>query len=130
MAPTAPVVSEVDRLPPMTHYVLGVLRRPTSIPRPTAEDAGALQERHLAHLRRLRESGELITNGPVEETGELRGILIFRTDSIDRAREVMRTDPLLAGGYLVLDLYRWLSPAGLDVTDRSTTAPNLTFETD
>lgn len=130
MAPVAPPVSEMDRLPPMTHYVVGVLRRPASTPRPTAEDADALQERHLAHLRRLRELGELITTGPVEESGELRGILIFRADSIDRVRELMHTDPLVAGGYLVLDLYRWFSPAGLGISDRSTTAPNLTFETD
>ena len=42
----------------------------------------------------------------------------------------MQTDPLVAGGYLVLDLYRWFSPAGLGITDRSVNVPDLTFETD
>lgn len=130
MALGDPPRSEIDRLPLMTHYTLALLRRPASAPRPPAQDADALQEQHLAHLRRLRESGELITNGPVEEEGELRGILIFRTNSVARARELMRTDPLVAGGYLVLDLFRWFSPAGLEITDRSTVTPSLTFETD
>ncbi|HXY47218.1 MAG TPA: YciI family protein [Thermoplasmata archaeon] len=120
----------MDRLPPMTHYTLGVLRRPVPAPRPPATDADALQEGHLAHLRHLRESGEVITTGPVEEGGELRGFLIFRTDSIAHARALMQTDPLVAGGYLVLDLYRWFSPAGLGITDRSVNVPDLTFETD
>lgn len=107
----------------MTHYVLGLLRRPTDAPARTPEEADALQEQHLAYLRRLRESGELITTGPVEERGELRGVLVFSTESVTTARELMESDPLVAGGYLVLDLYTWFSPAGLglspDPADRS-----------
>jgi len=107
---------EVERLPPMTHYVLGLLRRPRSAPpRPDAE-AEVLQERHLAYLRRLREKGELISTGPFEEETDLRGALIFRTDEIGRARELMKDDPLVAGGYLVLELHRWFAPAGLGPT--------------
>ena len=124
------MVSEVHRLPPMLHFVLGVLCWPASIPRPAVEGASALEERHLADLRRLRKSGELVATGPVEETGELPGILIFRIDSIDRVRELMHTDPLLAGGRLSLELRRGFSPAGLGVDDRSATTTNLTFETD
>jgi hypothetical protein len=59
----------------------------------------------------------------VEERGELRGVLVFSTESVTTARELMESDPLVAGGYLVLDLYTWFSPAGLglspDPADRS-----------
>jgi len=106
-------VPEVDRLPPMTHYVVGLLRRVASAPRPNPEEAGTLQESHLAHLRRLRESGELLTTGPMEEENELRGLIIFSTDKVSRARDLMRDDPLVAAGHLVLDLYTWFAPAGL-----------------
>jgi hypothetical protein len=103
----------------MTHYVVGLVRRAPTPPHRTEEEAQALQEAHLAHLRRLREAGELITVGPVEEDGELRGILVFRTDQVPRARELMAIDPLVGGGYLILDLYTWLSPAGLALSHGS-----------
>jgi len=67
----------------------------------------------MAYLRRLREAGELITMGPFEGHGDLRGLLVFRTADLDEARALMRNDPLIAGGQLVLDLLRWFAPAGL-----------------
>lgn len=123
-------MSEMDRLPPMTRYVLGLLRRGPSKPPSAAPEADALQEQHLAHLRQLRESGELITTGPLEEETPLRGLLVFRTDEIPRARELMRTDPLVAGGFLVLELYTWFAPAGLALSTRRESPTDLTFETD
>jgi len=114
----------------MTHYVLGLVRRARNPPPRTETEAEELQERHLAHLRQLREAGELITTGPVEESGELRGLLIFRTDRVARARQLMEVDPLVAGGYLVLELYTWFAPAGLTLSGGPTAAPSLTFESD
>jgi hypothetical protein len=92
--------------------------------------AETLQEQHLAHLRQLREAGELITTGPIEEDVALRGILVFRTDQVSKARQLMAVDPLVAGGYLLLDLYTWFSPAGLTLSGGPPTAPSLTFESD
>jgi uncharacterized protein len=123
-------LSESDRLPPMTHYVLGLLRQAPSAPKRTEEEAATLQEAHLGHLRRLRETGELIAVGPVEEEGVLRGILVFGTDDLSRARELMRTDPLVGGGFLILDLYTWFAPAGLTVSSSPGATTNLTFESD
>ncbi|HYA10393.1 MAG TPA: YciI family protein [Thermoplasmata archaeon] len=122
--------SEVDRLPPMTHYVLGLLRRPHGLPALAEEEANRLQEAHLAHLRRLRESGETIATGPLEGDLELRGILIFRTDSVARAEELMRSDPVVRGGRLLLELHRWYAPAGLAVAEVAGSPSELTFETD
>jgi len=132
MPDSATTPSEVDRLPPMTHYVLGLLHRPPGLPSLPEGEAARLQERHLAHLRHLRESGELIASGPFEEETALRGILIFRTDSVARARELMRDDPAVSSGRLRLELYTWYAPAGLG-TPGTTTAPvgtELTFDTD
>ena len=123
-------VPELERLPPMTHYILGLLRRPSPSPPRTAEEATVLQERHLAHLRRLREAGELISSGPLEEDTALRGVLLFRTGEIARARQLMRDDPLVAGGHLVLDLFTWFAPAGLSVERPQDPPTELTFQTD
>ena len=130
MRPTRAPTPEMDRLPPMTHYVVGVLRRPASPPSRTPQEADALQERHLAHLRSLREAGELLMTGPMEEDTDLRGLLIFSTDRTARARELMRDDPLVAGAYLQLDLYTWFAPAGLSLVGASPKPTDLTFETD
>ncbi|HYB63081.1 MAG TPA: YciI family protein [Thermoplasmata archaeon] len=132
MPETPPTPSEVDRLPPMTHYVLGLLHRPSGLPSLSDGEAARLQEAHLAQLRRLRESGELIASGPLEEETALRGILIFRTSSVARARELMRDDPAVSSGRLRLELYTWFAPAGLS-TPGATPAPlgtELTFDTD
>jgi uncharacterized protein YciI len=99
----------------MTHYVVGLLRRVPHRPAISAPEADRIQEEHLATIRRLREAGELITAGPFEEDGDLRGILIFSTASVERARELTRSDPAIAGGHLALELLTWFAPAGLGV---------------
>jgi uncharacterized protein YciI len=96
----------------------------------SSEEGDRIQEAHLAHLRSLRESGELIAAGPLEEDTDLRGILIFRSDSVVKVRELMKPDPALQRGVLLLDLYRWFAPAGLQVAGDVPATPVLTFETD
>jgi len=105
--------SEVDRLPPMGRYVFGLLRRTSDVSPIGEKELERIQEGHLGHLRKLRESGELIASGPLEEAGDLRGVLIFRTESVEHARELMRGDPAIVSGRLTLDAHRWYAPAGL-----------------
>ena len=126
--------SEVDRLPPMALYVVGFLRRPATLlpPLPPSE-ANRLQEDHLAHLRRLREEGELILTGPFEEDTELRGLLVFRTSSLDHARELMGEDPIVRSGRLLLELRTWYTLASLGGLGAPAVSPGpgpLTFESD
>jgi uncharacterized protein len=132
MGPTAPSSPspETERLPVMTHYVLGLFRRaPGRLPVPE-DEAERIQEGHLAHLRRLRESGDLIASGPFEEDADLRGVLLFSTASVDRARKLTNSDPALTNGRLVLDLYTWYAPAGLRVAPAETNPTELDFQTD
>jgi uncharacterized protein len=107
--------AEGAKLPPMTHYVLGLFRRAPDARPISEEEAGAIQEAHTANILRLTKEGKLLTAGPFEEDGALRGVLIFSTDSVDRARETMGSDPAIVAGRLVLDLYTWFSPQGLSV---------------
>lgn len=127
MSSREPSVADVDRLPPMTHSVLGLLRRPASVPPRNPGEAEPLQERHLAHPRRLRER---LASGPVEEKGELPGVLLFRTEDLPHTRELMRPDPLAAGGHLALDLYTWFAQVGLVHPTGEAGPAELTFETD
>lgn len=123
----------MDRLPLMAHYAVGFLRRPPGPPPLTEEEANRLQEAHLAHLRQLVERGEVIAVGPFEEETDLRGMLVFRTSSLDHARELMRDDPAIRAGRLSLELRTWWAAAalaGLRAPGPSDGAGPLTFETD
>jgi uncharacterized protein len=122
--------SEVDRLPEMTTYVFGLFRRPAELPVISEAEMNRIQEEHLGHLRRLREAGELIISGPFQEDVNLRGVLIFATSSIDRARELIANDPVLVNGRLLLDLYTWYAPAGLRVGPPPRNPTELDFQTD
>jgi uncharacterized protein len=126
----SPAPPETDRLPPMTHYVLGLFHRAPKAPTISDAEADRIQETHLAHLRRLMEGGDLIAAGPLEENGDLRGVLLFSTSSVDRARELMRSDPAITNGRLVLDLYTWYAPAGLRVAPPVVNPTELDFQTD
>lgn len=108
----------------MSRYVLGLLRRGPAPPSMSQKAERRLQEAHLAHLRRLQEQGDLIISGPLEGETDLRGVLIFRTESIDRARELMRNDPWVIRGALVLDLFVWFAAAGLTVAPNTGKPPD------
>jgi hypothetical protein len=60
----------------------------------------------------MRDRGELIVYGPVEDE-MLAGIVIFSTDSMDHARTLMREEPKIARGDLVLDFREWYAAEGL-----------------
>jgi uncharacterized protein len=95
------------------------------------EEADRIQEAHLAHLRRLRESGELITTGPLEEDVDIRGFMVFSTPSVEHARALMESaDAALLHGRLTLELYTWYAPAGLRVGPPMADPTDLDFQTD
>jgi uncharacterized protein YciI len=128
--PPAVPVREINRLPAMAKYVFGLYRRPPDLPVISQEDVDRIQESHLGHLRRLTEAGELIASGPFEEDVTLRGVLVFSTSSIDRARDLMQTDPALVEGRLLVDYYTWYAPAGLRVGPAPPNPTELDFQTD
>jgi uncharacterized protein len=116
--------SEYEKLPEMTQYVLGLFRRAPNradIPEPEAD---RIQEGHMGNLRRLTELGELITAGPFEEEGDLRGAMIFSTGKVERARELCTNDPALREGRLVLDLLTWFAATRLRVVPVSSSPAN------
>ena len=47
--------------------------------------------------------------------GDLRGMLIFKLESVEEARKLMDADPTLKAGRLTLDLHPWFAAAGLRV---------------
>ena len=51
--------------------------------------------------------------GPFGDNGVLRGIFVFRVDSLDEARQLSETDPAVQAGRLALDIHPWSVPEGI-----------------
>jgi uncharacterized protein YciI len=95
-------------------FILVLLVRPPNAPdRPKAE-LDQIQEGHMANMRRLAEEGKLFKAGPTEDFSgrNVRGIFILKTESVDRAREWVATDPSVKAGRLVPEFMKWFVEKG------------------
>lgn len=98
---------------PMASYVIGLLRRGPSWTAERTPATDSLQAGHMANIERMAANGKLVGAGPMRGGHELRGIFIFRTDSLAEARALAEPDPAIRAGRLSLDLHPWYGPAGI-----------------
>ena len=95
-------------------FELVLLRRPPGAPAYDEETLERIQREHLSYHASLRASGDVATNGPVQDQpdGSLRGLTFYRTGSLARARELAEADPAVKAGRLTVDVMTWLCPPG------------------
>ncbi len=95
-------------------FFLAFLHRgPKWTPEETPETE-ALQEAHMANIRRLAEAGKLVLAGPfTDNNGKLAGIFVFQVDSLEEAKELADSDPAVKAGRLVLEIHPWFVPQGI-----------------
>ena len=82
----------------------------------TAEKTPAteeIQKGHMANINRLAEMKKLIAAGPFGDNGRLRGIFVFRVDSLEEAKNLTATDPAIQAGRLAMDIHPWMIPEGI-----------------
>jgi uncharacterized protein YciI len=72
-----------------------------------------LQKAHLANINRLAETKKLVMAGPFGDDGELRGIFVFRVESLKEAEGLAATDPMIKIDRLKIELHPWQVPAGV-----------------
>lgn len=101
-----------DHFPNMTIYYVFLLKKGPTWSPDTTPEIEALQEAHLANLRRLGEMGKLVLNGPLLDSfatsGEIRGIGVLKTSSLTEAQELISIDPMVRVGRLVFELHTWM----------------------
>jgi uncharacterized protein len=95
-------------------FELVLLRRPhdaTSYPEDVLQ---RIQAEQLAYHARLREAGDIVTNGPVSDQPDAspRGLTFYRTCSLARAREFAEADPAVRAGRLSVEIMTWYCPPG------------------
>ncbi|HSR67868.1 MAG TPA: YciI family protein [Acidobacteriota bacterium] len=77
------------------------------------QESGEIMQAHVAHLSRQWEEGRLVASGPLIEAGELRGIAIYRTTSLEQARQAATSDPAVRAGLLQVRILTWWGPEGI-----------------
>jgi len=72
-----------------------------------------IQAEPLAYHARLREAGDIVTNGPVTDQPDdsLRGLTFYRTGSLACARQLAEADPAVRTGRLTAEIMTWYCPA-------------------
>jgi len=96
----------------VTAYLAFLVRGEKWTPEKTPQTE-EIQKAHLANIGRLAEMKKLVVAGPFGDNGNLRGIFVFRVNSLEEARTLTLTDPAVQAGRLTLDLHPWLVPEGI-----------------
>jgi uncharacterized protein YciI len=95
-----------------TAYLAFLVRGDKWTPEKTPQTE-AIQKAHLANIQRLADLKKLVVAGPFGDNGTLRGIFVFRVDSIEEARQLAATDPAVQAGRLALQIHPWVVPEGI-----------------
>jgi len=80
-------------------YVM-MMEKPKSYNRLTK----AVIEDHVAHLKRLDESGKLELCGPLKGYPGMAGMVILKTESYEEADALCKQEPLVIGEYVTYKL--------------------------
>jgi uncharacterized protein YciI len=103
----------------LQEFQLILLRRPGGAPDYDSQTSARIQRDHVAFYTSMREAGHVVTNGPVRDQPDeaLRGIVIFATESVERARQLASGDPAVQAGRLEVQAMSWLCPPHTMISD-------------
>lgn len=74
--------------------------------------AAKLQEQHLEHLSRMHQEGYISLAGPFGDDGEIRGLVVYNTATLDQADSLARLDPMVKAGRLEVEVHPWWAAKG------------------
>jgi uncharacterized protein YciI len=97
----------------MKSYVLVMLKSGSN-----NMDAGPERDKlfkgHLANINKLAVEGKLVIAGPLGENNKgYRGIFILNVKTIDEAKGLLLTDPVIKENILDADLFEWYGSAAI-----------------
>lgn len=87
----------------MQKYFICFLKSGSNRDQSEAETA-EIQKQHLAHLSWLAEQNYISMAGPFGDDGQIKGITIFHTATLEKAKELAEMDPAVKAGRLVVEL--------------------------
>jgi uncharacterized protein YciI len=96
----------------MRKYVLVILKTgPTPLPK--GEQRDAMFKGHFANIQRLANEGKLAYAGPLDGKDGWRGLFVFAVSSIEEAKKLAETDPVLVNGEMVAEYHVHYGSAAL-----------------
>ena len=97
----------------MRKFVLVILKTgPTPVP--AGEKRDAMFAGHFANMERLANEGKLVAAGPFSKNEEgWRGLFLLAVDTVEEARALTATDPVIANGEMVAELHAWYGSAAM-----------------
>ena len=72
-----------------------------------------IRKEHRAYVESLIKEGKLALAGEVADEGDLREIMVFRTESPDEARQMAQSLPAVRAGMLKADVQSWYAARNL-----------------
>jgi len=96
----------------MRAYVLVILKTgPTPVPPGDKRDA--MFKGHFANMERLAKAGKLAYAGPLDRVDGWRGLFIFAVPTIEEAKKLTETDPVIINGEMIAEYHVHYGSAGL-----------------
>ena len=77
--------------------------------------AAQLQQQHMAHLSRMSSEGYMSLAGPFGDDGEIRGIAVYNTPTLEMADSLARLDPSVQAGRLEVEIHPWWAAKGSEL---------------
>jgi uncharacterized protein len=102
----------------MTTYYVGFLYRGAKWTPEQTPETTKLQEAHMANILKMGSEGKLVIAGPFMDDGDLRGLYVFRAVSMEEARALVESDPLVQAGRLRFELHPWYAAKNITVTPK------------
>lgn len=102
-----------EKPPEMVTYFIGFLKRGPKWTPEVTDETRKIQEGHMAHMRKSHAAGALVVAGPIADNGDLRGILVYKTATIEEAKKWANEDPAVLAGRLALEIHPWMVQKGI-----------------
>lgn len=77
--------------------------------------AAQLQQQHMAHLSRMASEGYMSLAGPLGDDGDIRGIAVYNTPTLEMADSLARLDPAVQAGRLEVEIHPWWAAKGSEL---------------
>ena len=98
-------------------YYVYLLRKGPAWSPDSSPEVDALQEAHLANLRRLVDDGSIVLSGPLLDAfqlgGDIRSIGVLKAGSVAEAAALIGTDPMVKAGRLAVEVHAWMVRKGV-----------------
>jgi uncharacterized protein YciI len=96
----------------MKNYVLVILKTgPNNVP--AGKERDEIFKGHFANIHRLANVGTLVVAGPFGDKNDWRGMFIFNVATVDEAKELTATDPVIKSGVMVAEYHTLYCSAAL-----------------